>query len=74
MILVSEIRGKQPLKSIETRQRQALLADDVVLIQMKLDLVMEPNESDEQKLVYASEIIALANEIKQLLEESAVFS
>ena len=69
MILVSEIRGKKPLESIETRQWQALLADDVLLIQMKTDLVMDPNESYEQRLVYASEIIALANEIKQLLED-----
>lgn len=69
MILVSEIRGKKPLESIKTRQWQALLADDVLLIQMKTDLVMDPNESYEQRLVYASEIIALANEIKQLLED-----
>lgn len=69
MILMSETRVKKPLESIETRQWQALLADDVLLIQMKTDLVMDPNESYEQRLVYASEIIALANEIKQLLEE-----
>lgn len=69
MILMSETRVKKPLESIETRQWQALLADDVLLIQMKTDLVMDPNESYEQRLVYASEIITLANEIKKLLED-----